>query len=532
MKVTQEKRPASQISLQIEIDPEVSQQAYDKALQKFMRTANIPGFRKGKVPRQVLIQRFGASQIKATVIEDLIQDSLQQALKQENIEAIGNIQLQSSFEELIQQFEPGAALTFSASVDVAPEVNVKQYKGLSVKAEEVKYDESRVNSVLEGYQDRMATLVPVEDRPAQAGDIAVVDFVGKLPPEDGSDAEPQEFPGGSAADFQVELSEGRFIPGFIEGIIGMAIDETKDVEAVFPENYPQEDLAGKPAIFTVTLKDLKIKELPELDDDFAQEVSEFETMAELRASLEERYKGEAEAATQGNKQKALLDELIKHVDVEVPETLIREEVDQMLMQTAMSLANQGIDIKQMFTREVVQRLREGSRSDAIIQIKRRLAIQEVADQESLTATDEEIQAKIEEFFENSRQDPAEVDMEKLTDLLTEELLTEKVTEVLETHGTVELLPEGALQPQEEAAEATPAGDAGVEAGAQDVEPEAKAADPVAEPESAPAEAESADPEAESPVAESTPESSESDSLADNPADKGKSKSGSKKKAKG
>jgi trigger factor len=453
MKVTQEKLPASQIGLQIEISPEVSQQAYDKALQKFMRTASIPGFRKGKVPRQVLIQRFGSSQIKATVIEELVQDSLLKALEQEKIEAIGNFQLRSSFDELLQQFEPGSALTFSAAVDVFPEATVSQYKGLTVQAEEVSYDESRVDSILEGYQSRMATLVPVEDRPAQEGDIAVVDFVGRLQPEEGSDAEPEEFAGGSANDFQVELSEGRFIPGFVEGIVGMQIDDTKEIETVFPEDYPQADLAGQPVVFTVTVKELKTRELPELDDDFAQEVSEFETLAEFRESLEKRYQEEASESTRFNKEKALLNELVKYVEADVPETLIQQEVDQMLTQTAMSLANQGIDIKQMFTRELVQRLREQSRPDAIAQIQRQLAIQAVADQESITVTDDEIQAKMQEIIEESGQDPASINTEKLEEIVQEDLLREKVVQFLEENGRVELVPEGSLEADDEADEA-------------------------------------------------------------------------------
>ena len=449
MKVTQEKLPASQIGLQIEISPEVSQQAYDKALQKFMRTASIPGFRKGKVPRQVLIQRFGSSQIKAAIIEELVQDSFRKALEQEKIDAIGNFQLRSSFDDLLQQFEPGTALTFSAAVDVFPTATLSQYKGLSVQAEEVPYDEKRVDSVLESYQNRMATLVPVEDRPAQEGDIAVVDFVGKLKPEEGSDAEPEEFSGGSANDFQVELSEGRFIPGFVEGIVGMQIDETKDVETVFPEGYPQEDLAGKPVVFTVTVKELKTKELPDLDDDFAQEVSEFETLAELRQSLEERYKAEADESTQSNKEKALLDELVKYIEVDLPETLIQQEVDQMLTQTAMSLANQGIDIKQMFTRELVQRLREQSRPDAMAQIQRRLAVKTVAEQESITLSDDEVTAKMQEVIEESGQDPNSINVEKLQELVEEDLLQEKVVQFLEENGTVELVPQDSLQPADE-----------------------------------------------------------------------------------
>ncbi|MEO1149316.1 MAG: trigger factor, partial [Cyanobacteria bacterium J06638_22] len=178
--------------------------------------------------------------------------------------------------------------------------------------------------------------------------------------------------------FEVELSEGRFIPGFIDGIIGMNAGETKDVSATFPEDYPQEDVAGKEAIFTVELKEIKEKELPDLDDDFAEEVSEFETLAELRESLEKQHQEEAESKTNANKQQAFLDELLKHLEVELPESLVRREVDQMITQTAMRLADQGMDIKQMFTAEVVENLRERSRPDAETRLQRTMALGEIA----------------------------------------------------------------------------------------------------------------------------------------------------------
>ncbi|MDX2217219.1 MAG: trigger factor, partial [Oculatellaceae cyanobacterium bins.114] len=290
MKVTQEKLPASQIGLEIEITPEASKQAYEKTLQDFMRSMNIPGFRKGKVPRQVLIQRLGLTRIKATVIEELIDSSLKKAIEQEKIEAIGNFELRSPFEDLISQYDPGSAFTFSAAVDVSPTATLDQYQGFQLQAEEVAYDPQKVDEVLESYRNRMATLVPVENRVAQRGDVAVVDFTGRLsqPTEEGSD----EIQGGSATDFEIELVEGKFIEGFIDGIIGMTSGETKEVSVNFPEGYPQADLAGKPAVFSITLKDLKEKELPELDDDFAQEISEFETLQELRDSLESRFKKE------------------------------------------------------------------------------------------------------------------------------------------------------------------------------------------------------------------------------------------------
>jgi trigger factor len=447
MKVTQEKLPASQIGLEIEIPPEKSKQSYEQVIQNFARAANIPGFRKGKVPRQILIQRLGVARIKAAALEDLLQNGITEALKQEDIKAIGQPQLRSSFEELVTSFEPGEPLTFTAAVDVQPEVKLSQYSGFQVQAEEVKYDPANVEKVLEENRSEMAALIPVEGRAAQIGDTAVVDFEGVVSEGEGEDQQPQEIPGGQATDFQVELQEGRFIEGFIDGIVGMNPGETKEVSAKFPEDYPQQDLAGKAAMFTVTLKELKEKELPELNDDFAQEVSEFETLEELRSSLESRFKTEAERQTKANKEQALTEELLKQLEVELPETLIEEEVDALLTQTAVQLSRQGIDIKKLFTQEMIPQLRERSRPEAIERLRRSQALREVAKRESLQVEPAAVEARIKELMaEYSGQD---IDMNRLREVVEEELLTEKIMSWLEEHSTIELVPAGSLKPSQE-----------------------------------------------------------------------------------
>lgn len=488
MKVTQEKLPASQVGLEIEIAPEMSQQAYDKTLQEYARSANIPGFRKGKVPRQVLIQRLGSLRIKAAVVEDLIQDGVRQAIEQEKIEAIGSPELRSSFEELVQQFQPGAGLTFSAAVDVAPEVKLSQYTGLSVQAEEFKPAPDRVDQVLEDYRKRSATLVPIEDRPAQQGDVATVDFTGRLTGELAED-ESEEIPGGSAQDFEIELTEGRFIAGFVDGIIGMQPGETKEVAVSFPEDYPQDSLAGKPATFTITLKELKERELPDLDDDFAQEVSEFETIAALRESLETRFQKEAEQKTKESKHEALLKALVEHLEVDLPETMVRREVDYSITQTAMQLSQQGMDIKKTFTKDIVAMLRDQARPEALTRLKRTLVLGEVAKQESITVEADAVQAKVDELLvEYAEQD---VDVNRLREVVEEDLLRDKILGWLEENNQIELLPEGSLKADEPEIEEL------AEAAVEALETEATAAEQTIEVEATPVETEpEAEPEAE------------------------------------
>ncbi|MGB6299525.1 MAG: trigger factor [Rivularia sp. (in: cyanobacteria)] len=452
MKVTQEKLPASQIGLEIEIAPEKTKQSYEKVIQNYSRQANVSGFRKGKVPRQILLQRLGKTRIKAAAIEELIQDSIGEAIKQESIEAIGQPELRSSFEELIENYEPGKPLTFSAAVDVPPTLDLGEYSGLKFKAEEVTYDNEQVDKVLEGERQQMATLIPVEARAAQLGDTAILDFKGFLAPEEGADpeAELEVIPGAEATDFQVDLEEDKFIPGFISGIIGMNPGETKEVDAQFPDPYANEELAGKAAKFTVTLKELKEKELPELNDDFAQEISEFENLAELRNSLEERFKKESDDNAKAKKQEALLNELVKHATFDVPETMVQQEVDAMLTQTAMRLSQQGLDIKKLFNQDTIPQLRERSRGEAVDRLQRTLALREVGERESIKATPEEVEARYKEVMEEySGQD---VDPERVREAVENELITEKIIDWLLERSEIELVPEGSLNPPEADAE--------------------------------------------------------------------------------
>lgn len=483
MKVTQEILPDSQVGLEIEVTPEMSKQTYEQVLRKYMRTANIPGFRKGKVPRQVLIQRLGgAKQMKAAVLEEVVQTAVEQAIKQEEIEAIGNYQLTSSIEDLLARFEPGNVLIFSASVDVPPRVSLSDYKSLSVKAEEIKPDPAKVDETLEEYRVNLATLVPIEDRPAQMGDVAVVDFVGKKVIEG---EEPEAFPGGSAEDFQVEINEGRFIPGFVEGIVGMTLDETKDVSVTFPEEYGQADLAGQPVVFTITLKELKEKELPELDDDFAQEVSDFETLAELRTSLEARFQEQAADQTDQNINEALIEALVANLTAEIPQTLVQKEVDFLVMQTAMQLSGQGIDINKLLTRDLVDKMRERSRPEAIDRLQRTLALGEVAKQESITVEEDAIAARMTEILSGA-EDPSSIDQARLREVSQEELLQEKILDWLQEQATIELVPEGSLAPEPEPEAEVDAATSTVEVAASDVaeteaEPDSEAAASGSEP---------------------------------------------------
>jgi trigger factor len=437
MKVTQEKLPASQIGLEIEISPETTKNTYEKVVQELGRTTNIPGFRKGKVPRQILVQRIGSQRIKAAALEEIIQNSLEQAIKQESIESLGNYTLRSSFDELIQQYKPGEALTFLAAVDVPPTVEIEDYQNLQVKAEEIVYDPKQVDDRLEQLRTEQATLVPVENRPAQMGDVAEIDYQGRFLPAEGEE-EGIEISGTQAKDFPVELAQGKFIEGMVEGIVGMHPQETKKIEVKFPEDYPRQDLAGKPAVFTITLKELKEKDLPELDDELAEEISEFETMAELRASLEEEFQKKAEKETKKQIHQAIIQELLQKATIDLPETMIQKEVERLLTQTAIQMQQMGLDIKQVFNPQSLPQIREEIRPEAMGNLKQEFILQEISKWESIQVEPEAIEAKIKEVMEQLSDQ--QIDHDRLREAIASDLLKEKTLNWLQEKASVELVP--------------------------------------------------------------------------------------------
>lgn len=444
MKVTQERLPESQVGLNIEIAPEASRSAYEKTVQNLSRSSNIPGFRKGKVPRQVLLQRIGNERIKAAALEELIQKSLQDAIEQEAIEALGQPNLRSGFEELLGQYNPGDAFTFSVAVDVPPTLELADYSNLKVTAEEITYQPEKVDEFIQQRRSQQADLVPVENRSAEMGDVAFVDFKGTLTGE----GEGKEIEGGSAENFQVEIAEGKLIPGMVEGIVGMKPEETKDVEVTFPEDYPQEDLAGKPAVFSITLNELKTKELPELDDDFAQDVSddEFETFAAYKESLEKQFKEQAEEKTNNNINAAIADVLLEQNTVELPDALVQEEVTNVLTKTLMQMQQMGLDVRQLFNSDNIPMLRDNARPEAVTNLKKSLILKEIAKQEGLEPDEAAIDAKIAEI--RPQLTGQEVDEDRLLQMVTEDLLSENTYNFLREKATVELVPEGSLAESE------------------------------------------------------------------------------------
>ncbi|MEB3318411.1 MAG: trigger factor [Cyanobacteriota bacterium] len=459
LKVSSQSRPGCRVALEVAIPGGRCQASYDAAVEKLSRSVKLPGFRQGKVPRSVLIQQLGPLRIRATALEDLVESVCRDALEQEKIAALGRPELQEAFEAVLDRFTPGADLVLTLEMDVEPTPTLKTTKGLQAEAIPVAFDPARVDELLEQSRRQLATLVPVEGRPAALGDVARIGFIGVFA-DSGAPIE-----GGSSEGMDVELEAGRMIPGFVEGIVGMEVGSGRDVACTFPESYPQQEAAGREASFSITLLDLKTRELPALDDAFARQASDKGTLAELKADLEERLKADAERRHRANRHEALLEALVAELEVELPETLVRQEVRQLVEQTASQIAQQGMDVKKVFTDEVVRSLMETSRPEAEKRLRRSLALRALAEAEKVAVSDAEIAAKAADVRrELGRSD---IDEERLLLAVSDDLLQEKLLSWLEANATIsEKSPEASAAEAGAAAKPRQAEDDGKEAKAK------------------------------------------------------------------
>ncbi len=431
LKVKTSSKPNSRISVEVEVPADRCKNSYNEALSKLSRSISIPGFRKGKVPKAVVIQQLGIKRIQASALESLLQKVWTEALDQEGLEPLCEPELEDGFETILENFNPEKLLTLKLETDIAPTPALKKSSGLTAEVENLIFDASKVDELIEQSRAQLATKVPVSDRAAKKGDIALVSFKGTFS-DDGSKIE-----GGSADSIEIELEEGRMIPGFIEGVIGMNINDEKILKCEFPKDYHQEDAKGRKAEFNVRLEDLKIKELPELNDEFAKQASDKENMADLRADLEKRLKEDNDRKQTKNRQDSLLDALVNELEVELPKSLIDQEVRVIVEQTAQNFAQQGIDVKSMFTPELVKSLMESSKGEAEKKLRQKLALNALATSEKIEVSQKEVNSKLKELQADIKLSKEKnIDEDRLKEVITDDLLQEKLFAWLEENNTI------------------------------------------------------------------------------------------------
>ena len=431
LKVKTSSKPNSRIAVEVEVPADRCKNSYDEALNKLSRSISIPGFRKGKVPKAVVIQQLGVKRIQASALESLLQKIWTETLDQEGIEPLCEPELEDGFETLLENFNPEKILTLKLETDIAPIPTLKKSSGLTAEVETSDFDPKKVDELIEQSRLQLATKVPVSNRAAKKGDIALVSFKGNFS-DNGSEIE-----GGSADSVEIELEEGRMIPGFIEGVIGMNISDKKTLKCKFPEDYHQEDAKGRQAEFSVTLEDLKVKELPELNDDFAKQASDKENLADLRLDLEKRLKSENDQKQLKNRQDSLLNVLVKELEVELPKSLIDQEVRLIVEQTAQNFSQQGIDVKSMFTPELVKSLMDSSQNEAEKKLRQKLALNALAKAEKIEVSESEVNSKLKEVeSEIKLSKQKNIDTERLKEAINDDILQEKLFIWLEENNTV------------------------------------------------------------------------------------------------
>ena len=431
--------PQSRIAIELEIPSNTCKTCVDETINSISRSAKIPGFRLGKIPKQVLIQRIGITQLHASALEKIIDKSWNEALKMESIEPLSEPELVDGFESLLKNFSPEKTLKITLQTDVAPALKLKKAKGLIVEIKKSKFDPKSIDEALEKSRQQLANIIPVNNRPAKLGDIAVVSFQGIY--KDSKKA----IDGGSSESMDLELEKNKMIPGFVEGIVGMKINDNKTLNLKFPEDYSHEDSRGKEAIFEISLKDLKEKELPELNDDFAKQSGNKDSLKELKQDLENQLKEKFENTQRNIKIEALMDALAKELDADIPKAMIDIEVRNNIEQTAQRFAQQGMDIKSTFTPELVKSLAESTRPQAEKNVQRNLALKALSESENITVDDEEIDQKMNGYKDEISKSPKQIDIDKLKDVVRNDLLTEKLIIWLEENSEIKEISEKAAK---------------------------------------------------------------------------------------
>jgi len=374
--------------LTVEVEAEKFSAALDKAFRKVVAKVTVPGFRKGKVPRAIFEKRYGVESLYQDAVDILLPEAYSEAVKESGITPVDTPEIN------IEQIEKGQPFKFTATVDVKPEVELGVYKGIEVEDQAVYVSEDDVNAELKKMQDRHAELVVLEEgEPAQEGDTVIIDFEGF---RDGV-----AFPGGKGENHSLVLGSGTFIPGFEKQLVGMKKGEEKEINVTFPEEYHSEELAGQPAVFKVKVNDIKRKVLPELDDEFAKDVSEFDTLDELKKDIEATLLKRKEEERKRYIENTVVTKAAEAAQVDIPQGMIRAEVDNMLRDYDLRLRQQGLNLElyYQFTGQTEEDLREQMKADAETRVRNFLVLEAIAKAENLTVSDEEFEAELAKLAE-------------------------------------------------------------------------------------------------------------------------------------
>ncbi|MDX5483601.1 trigger factor [Bacillus pumilus] len=388
MSVKWEKQEGNEGILTVEVDAETFNKALDDAFKKVVKQVSIPGFRKGKVPRGLFEQRFGVESLYQDALDILLPVEYPKAIDEAGIEPVDRPEID------VEKIEKGESLIFTAKVTVKPEVKLGDYKGLNVEKDDATVTDEDVQEELKGMQNRQAELVVKEEGTIENGDTVVLDFEGFV---DG-----EAFEGGKAENYSLEVGSNSFIPGFEEQLVGLETGAEKDVEVTFPEEYHAEDLAGKPAVFKVKIHEIKAKELPALDDEFAKDVDEeVETLAELTEKTKKRLEEAKENEAEGKLREELVEKASENAEVDIPQAMVDTELDRMMKEFEQRLQMQGMNLELyfQFSGQDENALKEQMKEDAAKRVKSNLTLEAIAAAENLQVSDEEVEEELSKMAE-------------------------------------------------------------------------------------------------------------------------------------
>ncbi|MCO4095690.1 trigger factor [Macrococcoides canis] len=388
MSVKWEKQEGNEGVLTVTVPAEEVNAGLDKAFKKVVKQVNVPGFRKGKMPRQMFEQRFGAEALYQDALDFILPDAYASAVEEAGINPVDRPEID------IEQMEKGKELIFTAKVTVEPEVELGDYKGLEVEKEDTEVTEEDLNKAIEADLARKAELVVKEEGEVAEGDVVNLDFDGYVNDE--------AFEGGKAEGYDLEIGSGQFIPGFEEQLIGTKVGDEKDVNVTFPEEYHAEELAGKEAVFKVKINEVKSKEVPELDDEMAKELDESVDSVD---AYKEKYKKDLQEQktlqAENNMKESLIAQAVENAKVDIPEAMINTELDRMMQEFEQRIAQQGLnlDLYYQFSGQTEEQLKESMKADAEARVKTNLTLAAIAKAENIEVSDADVDAELSKMSE-------------------------------------------------------------------------------------------------------------------------------------
>ena len=385
MSLQVEKLEKNMAKLTIEVSAEDLDKAMEKAYQKQKSRISLPGFRKGKAPRKMIESMYGKGVFMEDAVNSLVPQEYTKALGECDLEIVSQPEIN------VTQMEPGKALIFTADVAVKPEVTLGDYKGVEVPKSEIAVTDEEVDAEVKKEQDKNARTVAVEDRAAANGDITTIDFEGFV---DGV-----AFEGGKGTDYALTLGSGTFIPGFEDQLVGANTGDHVEVKVTFPEEYQAKELAGKEAVFQCDVKKIETKEVPDLDDEFAKDVSEFDTLAEYKEDVKKKLTEKKEKEARTAKENAAVDKAIENAQMDIPELMTKTECRQMMDDFSRRMQQQGLSMEQyfQFTGQSMDKMMEDMKPQALKRIQTRLVLEKVAEAENIQPSEEEITEEIQKM---------------------------------------------------------------------------------------------------------------------------------------